>query len=283
MSQQRSILITGCSSGIGYVSARILQARGWRVFATARRHDDVSRLLGEGLESIQLDLDDSGSIRNAVIEIQNRTNGILDGVFHNGGYQQPGAVEDLSRDVLRANFETNLFGAHELTTRVIPLMRKQGHGRIIFNSSILGFIALPYRGAYNATKHAMEGLADTLRLELKKNSNIHVAIIEPGPIGTSFRATSYKMFMQNIDRENSAYRELYKGLESRLTKPGPVAPFTLPPEAVTDKLIHALESKNPKPRYYVTKPTYFFGLMRRILSTRGLDKLLQSVSRGENK
>lgn len=278
----RSVLITGCSSGIGYHCARGLAARGWRVFATCRRPEDVERLAAEGLESLALDLRDTASIRAAVEEVLARTGGRLDALFNNGAYGQPGAVEDLRREVLRAQFETNLFGWLELTNLLIPVMRRQGHGRIVMNSSVLGLVALPFRGAYNATKFALEGITDTLRLELA-GSGIHVALIEPGPITSRFRANAHAALLANIDMERSHFRDKYRGAVARLTKEGPAAPFTLPPEAVLRRLTHALESARPRARYYVTFPTYLFGTLRRLLSTRALDRLLRSVSRSENR
>ncbi len=189
----KSILITGCSTGIGLCVAQGLQDRGYRVFATARKKDDVKKLQSLGLESLQLDLDDSQSIQTAVKEILNRTNGTLDALFNNGAYGQAGAVEDLSRDVLRQQFETNVFGWHELTNLVLPVMLKQGHGRIIQNSSVLGFVALKFRGAYSASKYAIEGLTDTLRQELS-GTNIFISLVEPGPIESQFRKNSFAMY-----------------------------------------------------------------------------------------
>ncbi|MFP4609782.1 MAG: SDR family oxidoreductase [Thiohalophilus sp.] len=272
----KTVLITGCSSGIGLCVARGLRERGYRVFATARRREDVDRLNGEGLESLWLDLDDSASINAAVDEVLARTGGTLYALFNNGAYGQAGAVEDLRRDVLRRQFETNLLGWHELTCRVLPVMRRQGYGRIIQNSSILGLIALPFRGAYNASKYALEGLSDTLRLELR-DTDIHVSLIEPGPIESRFRANSFVAYQKNIERDNSPFRDKYLAMEQRLTKKGPAVPFTLPPEAVLKRVIHALESRRPKPRYYVTFPTYLFGTLKRFLSTRFMDKLLTRV------
>lgn len=274
---QRPILISGCSSGIGLCVAQGLQARGYRVFATARRMDDVARLQDQGLETLQLDLDDSASIRTAVEEVLRRTGGHLYGLFNNGAYGQPGAVEDLRRDVLRAQFETNLFGTLELTNAVLPVMRRQGYGRIIQNSSVLGLIALPYRGAYNATKFALEGLTDTLRLELR-GSGVHVALVEPGPIRSKFRDNALRMFEANIDAAHSVHRDAYRNLEARLRKEGAAAPFTLGPEAVLRKVVHALESPRPKPRYYVTFPTHLFGFLRRVLPYRWLDRALVRTS-----
>ncbi len=278
----KPILITGCSSGIGLCTALGLKQRGYRVFATARKSEDVEKLSNQGLESFQLDLTDSNSINIAVDAVLYETQGELFSLFNNGAYGQPGAVEDLSRDVLREQFETNLFGTHELTNRVIPVMRNQGYGRIIQNSSILGLVALPYRGAYNASKFAMEGLTDTLRLELN-NSGVYVSLIEPGPIESQFRANAFAMFKQNIDREHSAHRDYYAGVEKRLSKKGHAQPFTLPPEAVLKKVIHALESPRPKTRYYVTTPTYIASVLRRSLPTSLLDKILLKASAAENK
>ncbi|PSJ17686.1 SDR family oxidoreductase [Nitrosomonas supralitoralis] len=270
---KKTILITGCSSGIGYCVAKALQQRGYRVFATACRRDSVTALLEQGLESFRLDLNDSNSIHFAFEEVLRRTDGELYALFNNGAYGLPGAVEDLNRDALRAQFETNVFGWQELTNLTIPVMRRQGYGRIIQNSSVLGFVALPFRGAYNASKYAIEGLSDTLRLELK-GSNIYVSLIEPGPIASKFRINAAKALEKYIDIESSFHREKYQGVLGRLNKPGPAVPFTLPPEAVLKRVIHALEATKPQPRYYVTFPTYLFGFLKRVLSTRALDMLL---------
>ena len=279
----RSILITGCSTGIGLCVAKGLQKKNYRVFATARKSEDVEILKQNGFDdALQLDLDDTRSIKNAVEQVLKQTGGELYALFNNGAYGQAGAVEDLTRETLRKNFETNLFGTHELTTLIIPVMRKQGYGRIIQNSSVLGFINLPYRGSYNATKHALEGLTDTLRLELH-DTNIKISLIEPGPITSQFRANAFTSYKQNINKENSFHKETYNAMERRLTKAGPAAPFTLPPEAVLKKVIHALESPRPKIRYYVTFPTYLFGALKRILPGKWLDKVLQKVSAGEQK
>ncbi len=279
---QRTILITGCSSGIGLCVAEGLRAAGWRVFATARKTADVDMLKAKGLEALRLDLADSASIRGAVEEVLLRTGGTLDALFNNGAYGQAGAVEDLRREVLREQFETNLFGTAELTNLVIPVMRRQGHGRIIQNSSLLGYVALPYRGAYNASKYALEGLTDTLRLELQ-GTGIHVVLVEPGPITSRFRANAFASYQRNIDKANSPHRAKYEAMERRLTKPGPAAPFTLPPEAVLKAVWHALESPRPKIRYRVTFPATLFAWCRRLLPDRVLDKLLLSVGKGESK
>lgn len=271
---QKSILITGCSSGIGYDAAKALKARGWRVFATCRRARDVKRLCSEGLESFVLDYDDPASIETALNEALRRTGGTLDALFNNGAFALPGAVEDLPRDGLRAIFETNLFGYHDLTRRVIPVMRAQGYGRIINNSSILGFIPLKWRGAYVATKYAMEGLTDVLRLEMR-DTPIHIVLIEPGPVTSSIRTKAIPHFTRWIDWKASPRRDQYEAqLLKRLYEGGDKDLFELPASAVSKKLVHALESRRPRARYFVTTPTYVFAVLRRLLPGRLLDAII---------
>lgn len=276
MTSGKTIFITGCSSGIGYATAQQAKKRGHRVICSARNNQDVERLRQEGFETLQLDLSDSDSIQQAVNELFTLTDNQLDAVFHNGAYGQPGAVEDLSRQVLQEQFETNFFGTHELTNLLIPLMRKQGYGQIIYNSSVLGFVPMRFRGAYNASKFALEGLAATLRLELH-GTGIHIVLIEPGPIESRFRQNAYVMFKKNIDAEHSVHRETYKAIEQRLQQQGPVVPFTLPATAVATKVIKALESEKPRLHYYVTFPTYLFAFLKRILPAAWLDPILRSV------
>ena len=271
----KSILITGCSSGIGYFCAKGLKEKGYRVFATARKEEDVKALLAEGFEALVLDLDDSKSIQSAVDEILKRCDGKLYALFNNGAFGQPGAVEDLTKDVLKAQFETNLFGTHELTCAVLPSMHANGEGRIIQNSSVLGFISMRYRGAYNASKYALEGLSDTLRLELR-DTNIFISLIEPGPIKSDFRKNALNKFLKNIDRDKSIHKEEYISKLEAL-KSDKEVPFTLGSEAVLKALITALETKKPKARYRVTIPTKFFSFLKRVLSTNALDSFLRKV------
>ena len=273
---KKTILITGCSTGIGLCVAQALHVRGYRVFATARKKEDVEKLNTLGLESFLLDLDSSHSIKTALDLILDKTGGTLDALFNNGAYGQAGAIEDLSRDALRQQFETNVFGWHELTQLVLPIMYKQGYGRIIQNSSVLGFVALKFRGAYTASKYAIEGLTDTLRQELI-GTNIYISLIEPGPIESKFRANSFAAYKKNIDKESSRFKKEYEATEERLSNEVTAVPFTLPAEAVLKRVIHALEAKKPKARYYVTFPTYLFGYLKRILSTKIMDKLLNKV------
>lgn len=275
MADQKTILITGSSSGIGYDAALGLKKRGWRVFATCRKQDDCDRLESGGLESFVLDYDDPESIEAAVAETLKRTGGALNAVFNNGAYGTPGLLEDLPTEALRANFQTNFFGQHDLTRRLIPVFRQQGHGRILMNSSVLGFVALPWRGAYNATKFAMEGWADTLRLELD-GTNIHVVLIEPGPITSEIRKNSIPQFEKWIDYKGSARVADYEGrLIPRLyDDSGKPDKFELPASAVTDVVHASLVAPVPKARYRITTPTKVMAVLKRILPTRMMDKVL---------
>ncbi|MGD8349592.1 MAG: SDR family oxidoreductase [Gammaproteobacteria bacterium] len=271
---KRSVLVTGCSSGIGECVAHGLHARGYRVFASVRKAEDRAAFRRAGIECLLLDYADSASIEAAVAQLLERTGGRLYALFNNGAYGQPGATEDLSREAMREQFETNVFGWMELTNRVIPVMRAQGHGRIIQNSSILGFVALPMRGAYNASKFAIEGFSDTLRLELA-GTNIHLSLIEPGPIASRFRANAYEAFRRHIEPEDSVHRERYRQMIKRFETSGNAQPFTLPPEAVLKRVLHALESPRPRIRYPVTVPTHLFAWLKRVLSARMLDRILR--------
>ena len=274
---QKTILITGCSSGIGYDAAHGLRAIGWRVFAACRTDDDCARLRAQGFDSPRIDYADETTIFQALKDIEQATGSTLDAVFNNGAHATPGAVEDLPTDALRAIFEVNVFGWHTLVRAAIPMMRAQGHGRIIQCSSVLGFVGMPWRGAYNATKHAIEGLTDTLRIEMR-DTPIDVILIEPGPVTSRIRANSIPHFERWIDWKSSARRSQYEAdLINRLYNSAGPDRFELPPSAVTQKLVHALTAKRPKPRYYVTTPTYMMGILRRILSTRALDWV---ISRG---
>jgi len=271
---QKTILITGCSSGIGLDAARGMRDRGWTVFASCRQQRDCDRMRAEGFESPLIDYTKPDTISGGLKQVLDATGGTLDVLFNNGAHGLPGAVEDLPTDALRAIFEANFFGWHELTRQVIPIMRAQGHGRIIQNSSILGFVAFPWRGAYVATKYAIEGLTDTLRVELR-DSGIKVVLIEPGPVTSKLREKSIPHFERFVNWQNSALRELYeKSLLKRLYQSSGPDTFELPASAVTAKLAHAAESRRPHPRYYVTTPTHIGGFLRRILTTRATDRIL---------
>ncbi len=272
--QQKSILITGCSSGIGYDAAHRLHAEGWRVFASCRKADDVARLRAEGLESVRIDYSLECTISAGLHEVLGKTDGRLDALFNNGAFACPGAVEDLPRAALAALFDTNLFGYHDLTRRVIPIMRAQGFGRILNCSSVLGFVALPWRGAYVASKFALEGLTHTLRLEMR-DSPIDVVLIQPGPITSNIRKNSIPHFEKWIDWRGSARATFYeRQLVKRLYEDTEPEKFELPASAVSDTLLRALSVKRPKASYYVTTPTYVASWLRRLLSQRALDYLL---------
>ncbi len=273
MSTSHSILITGCSTGIGLSAAQILHHRGYRVFAAVRKLEDKKRLEDQGISSLLLDVNDSTSIRAAVDYVTAQTNGSLDALINNAGFGVMGAVEDLTRESLKIQFETNVFGLQELTNLVIPIMRRQGHGRIINVSSILGLMTKKYCGAYCASKYAVEALSDALRLELH-GSNIFVSLVEPGPITSHFRDTAKMVHDQHIQPETSAHRETYVNLMAQQAQEKEKSRFTLPPEAVVKKFIHALESPRPKIRYYVTVPSYAGAFLKRLLPGRWFDALV---------
>lgn len=270
----RTILITGCSSGIGYDAAHALAARGWRVFATCRKPADVARLSEEGLESFVLDYEDPETVAAAAARVLDATGGKLGALFNNGAYAIPAPFEDVPRAAMAAIFNANFIGWHDLTARLIPSMRANGAGRIVNCSSVLGLVAAPYRAAYVATKFAVEGWTDTMRLELA-GTGVHASLIEPGPIATDFRDNAVREFERWIDWEASPRADDYRThLLDRLYKGSGASPFRLPASAVTAKLIHAIESPRPRARYYVTTPTYAVAVMRRLLPVGLLDRVV---------
>nr|WP_306268462.1 SDR family oxidoreductase [Pararhizobium sp. IMCC3301] len=270
--RHKSILITGCSSGIGYHCAHAMQQRGWQVFACVRKAADQQRLADEGLQVLYLDYTDHDSITKCVDDVLDSTDGRLEAVFNNGGYGQSGALEDLSVHALRDQFETNVFGWHELTRLLIPSMRHNKSGRIVQCSSVLGLVSMKYRGAYCASKHAVESLSDTMRMELM-GSGVHVSLIEPGPIASRFVEHSLEAFHREIRIDASVHKEVYHKRLARMQRGG-ASRFKLGPEAVQKRLVHALESDRPRPRYYVTAPSYAMGFLKRVLSHRALSALL---------
>ncbi|MFN0217241.1 MAG: SDR family NAD(P)-dependent oxidoreductase [Hyphomicrobium sp.] len=260
----RSILITGCSSGIGLDAAGAMKARGWRVIATARREQDLEILRREvGVDALYLELADPKSIAACAEAALEMTGGKLDALFSNAAFGQPGAVEDIRPELLREQLEVNVVGTHDLTRRFIPSMRRNGAGRIVQCSSILGFVAVAYRGPYCASKHALEALTNAMRLELA-GTGIHVSLIEPGPIRSRFVESAMQRFQANIDIEGSAHRESYLARLEAM-KAGGQSVFKLEPAAVTKRLIHAVESSRPQRRYYVTIPTYLAAGFQRLL------------------
>ncbi|WP_108651201.1 SDR family oxidoreductase [Dongshaea marina] len=270
---ERTVLITGCSSGIGYASAMALREQGYRVIASARKPADIEMLRQQGLTTIELDLTCESSMERAAAQALELGQGRVYGLFNNGAYGQPGALEDLPTSALRRQFETNLFGLHHLTRLLLPSMLEAKEGRIIQNSSVLGLVAMKYRGAYNASKFALEGYTDTLRQELK-GSGVCVSLIEPGPIDTAFRKNARAAFLQEICMDESRHQDAYQLTLQRLDKEGPSGRFTLPADACVKPLLHALNSRSPKARYAVTVPTHLMGFFRRVLPTSLLDRLL---------
>ena len=271
----RTILITGCSTGIGLAAARTLKARGWRVLGTARKPEDLARLEREdGIEAVRCELADPSSVAAAAADTLQRTNGRLDALYNNAAYGLIGAMEDVATDDLRRQFEINVIAAHDLTRRVLPVMRAQGHGRIVMCSSVLGFLAGPYRGPYCATKFALEAMSDALRLELRP-ANIHVSLIEPGPIESQFLATTLSTFQSSIDVERSPHKAYYaRRMADMQSGGGMTSRFKLGPEAVVAKLIHALESPRPRARYRIGLPTHAAALMKRLLPDAILDRIV---------
>jgi NAD(P)-dependent dehydrogenase (short-subunit alcohol dehydrogenase family) len=276
LDHKRTIIVTGCSSGIGAYCARALAADGWRVFATVRKEADLASLEADGIEALLMDYTKPDTIAVLVETVLQRTGGRLDALFNNGAYGQAGAVEDLTTEVLRIQFETNLFGWHELTRRLIPVMRARGHGRIVNCSSILGLLPYRYRGAYTASKYALEGLTITMRMELE-GSGIAVSLIEPGPIASKFTANALIKINENVDLEGSVHAEQYKRQLKRLDGRGPVSRHKLGPEAVYDVLKHALTAPHPEPHYLVTKPAKQGAFLKRILPAALFYKLMRRI------
>ncbi len=271
----RSVLITGCSSGIGLASAKAMQARGWRVFATARKPADLAMLQDLRLEAVPLELRDPASVAACARSVLERTDGKLTALFNNAAHGQPGAVEDLPVEALREQFEVNLFSWHALTRPILAAMRQHGSGRIVNCSSVLGLISPPYRGAYNASKHALEALTEAMRHELYGTA-IHISLVEPGPIDTRFVEHALELFRAKIDIANSAHHEVYQRRLAAMAAGG-TQTFKLQPEAVATKLVHALESPRPKVRYYVTIPTYLAVIGRRVLPRLLSDRMVRGA------
>jgi NAD(P)-dependent dehydrogenase (short-subunit alcohol dehydrogenase family) len=275
-SENRSVLITGCSSGIGMATAQVLKTRGWNVIASARKTEDVQRLKDSGLRAIRLNIADPVSIADALNDTLTLTGGRLDALVNNAGIAIPGAVEDLSSEVLQRQFDTNFFGTLELTNAALPLMRRQGQGRIVMISSILGRVAMPWRGAYNASKFALEGITDTLRLELR-GTGIKIILVCPGPVASRFRDSSLANFDEYLDAASSPHKDSYTRLKAQTGEKKANTPFTVPPETVADKIAYVLENSNPRARYYVTVPAYALAFLRCVLPTRWMDALLARI------
>ena len=271
----RTVLVTGCSSGIGLAAARTLKARGWRVLATARKPADLEKLASEGLEAMALELSDPRSVTACAREVSARTGGRLDALYNNAAYGMVGAVEDTTADALRRHFEVNVVAQIELTRLLLPALRAQGGGRIVMCSSVLGIVSGPYRGAYAASKFALEALTDALRVELAP-SGIHVALLEPGPIETEFLPSTLADFKKSIDIEGSPHRDYYRRRLAQMQAGAP-SRFKLGPEAVVAKLVHALESRRPKIRYRIGFPTHVAALLKRLLPDRLLDRIVARV------
>lgn len=259
----RKALITGCSSGIGLAAAGMLKARGWTVYPTARTDKDLDMLRGLGFDAIQMDVASSASIQAGIAEVQDRTAGVLGALVNNAGFGQAGAVEDLTRDAMRYQFEVNVFGLQELIHHAMPLFRAQGAGRIVNVSSVVGRVALPFLGAYSASKFAVEALSDAMRVELD-GTGVAVSLIEPGPIITAFRTNALDKIESNLDPKKSRFGDMFsREMSRRRDNVKKVGFINKPPEAVGAKIVHALESACPRSRYCVTPPAYLGAALRR--------------------
>lgn len=277
---RKTILITGCSSGIGHDAALAISKRGHFVVASCRKESDCQALEALGVEAVLLDVNHTDSIQAGFLKVLEKTSGRLDVLINNAGYGQMGALEDIPRAVLREQFETNVFGLLEMSQQAIPIMRQQKSGRIINISSVLGIISMPFRGAYNASKYAVEGLTDTMRLELKQ-SGIEVICIEPGPIVSRFRDNSIDHSLQKIDKKESVFEENYQRMLGEFRQNKNKSLFTKSTDAVIAKLIHAIESEHPKVKYPVTFPAHLFTLLKRCLSNKALDWVIGRISKKE--
>ena len=274
----KTVLITGCSSGIGFCLAHGLRAAGYRVFATARKEKDITKLKELGFDAFLLDLASSGSIKAAISKLYQKTDSLY-ALINNGAYGQAGALEDISREALEKQFQVNVFGWHELTNLVLPSMKERNIGRVVYISSVLGFVAMPFRGPYVASKFAIEGLVDTLRLELIQ-TKIKLSLIQPGPIESKFRQNAFLAFKENVDPSNSDYKREYKTMIKRLNSDKNVK-FTLAPESVLRCVLHALKSEVPRNHYRVTFPTKLFGILCRILPSSWMDNILSRADKGD--
>ena len=274
----RTILITGCSSGIGLCLSHGLRSAGYHVFATARKEEDVTKLKKLGFDAFLLDLASSNSIKTAIYEIYQKTDSLY-ALINNGAYGQAGALEDISREALEKQFQANVFGWHELTNLVLPSMKARNMGRVVYISSVLGFVAMPFRGPYVASKFTIGGLVDTLRLELNQ-AKIKLSLIQPGPIESKFRHNALLAFKENVDSSNSDYKREYKTMIERLNSDKNVQ-FTLGPESVLRCVLHALESRARKNHYRVTFPTKLFAFLCRILPSSWMDNILSRADKGD--
>lgn len=273
MFPHKSILITGCSTGIGYEAAKTLKQRGWRVLATARRAEDRERLERDiGVETLPLELADQSSVAHCAEAALRKTDGRLGALYNNAAYGVIGAMEDITGDVLRKHLEINVIGTHELTRLIIPAMRSNGGGRIVNCSSVLGLVSGPFRGPYCASKFALEAMTDAMRLELA-GSGIFVSTLQPGPIRSEFLATTVATFKGNVDAAQSVHRETYHR-RLQAMEGDTQSRFKLGPEAVVKKLVHALESSRPRAHYKISPHTHVISALKRILPRSAVDALM---------
>ncbi len=271
----KAVLITGCSTGIGRATAELLAGDGWKVYATARNVDSIADLTNAGCELLALDVTDEASMRAAVDQIES-TEGSVGVLINNAGYSQSGAVEDVPIDVVRRQFETNVFGLVRLTQLVLPGMRKHGWGKVVNISSMGGKLTFPGGGYYHGTKHALEAISDALRFEVK-GFGIDVIVIEPGLITTEFGRRAVSSIDDEV-RDDGPYAEFNAAVaemtgsayDSALAKLGG------PPEVVAKKIKKAITARRPKTRYKVTASAKLAMAQRRLLTDKMWDRAMKT-------
>jgi NAD(P)-dependent dehydrogenase (short-subunit alcohol dehydrogenase family) len=274
MPQKQVILVTGCSTGIGRATAIEAAERGHRVFASARRREDIAELTAKGIETLALDVTDRASIREAV-KTTLAMAGRIDALVNNAGYGQYGAIEDVSPEEWRAQFEVNVFGTVEVLREVLPGMRAARRGTIVNVSSLAGKVTVPFAGPYCASKHAIEAISDALRVELAP-WRIRVVVVEPGPIGTRFGDRSreaaarilatpgpYSRFYENAER--ASQKDFQRGRRK--------------PETVARVIVRAIESRRPKTRYRVAPLARILVPLKGITTDRFLDRRMKRILR----
>ena len=273
----RSVLITGCSSGIGKATASFLAQRGYKVWATARKRESLAELEAVGCKTLSLDVLSDKSMEAAVrtVEAEDGAVGVL---VNNAGYSQSGAIEAVPMERVRAQFETNVFGLVRLTQLALPKMRAQRWGRIVNLSSMGGKLVFPGGGYYHATKYAVEAISDALRFEVR-GFGIGVVLIEPGLIKSGFSEAALSQ-MEPSSAAADPYAAFHEAV-ARATKEsyekGPLARFTGVPEDVAKVIQKAIEADRPKARYTVSGSAKILLTQRKLLSDKTWDRFLRTT------
>jgi NAD(P)-dependent dehydrogenase (short-subunit alcohol dehydrogenase family) len=274
MNVSKAVLITGCSSGIGWATAKRLSEVGWRVYATARNVEKVAPLQESGCRLLPLDVTDEDSMASAVEEVE-REEGVVGALVNNAGYSQSGAVEAVPMEKVRAQFETNVFGLVRMCQLVLPRMRKQGYGRIVNVSSMGGKLTFPGAGYYHASKHAVEAISDALRFEVE-GFGVKVSVIEPGLIRTGFANAAVGSMDGQEEGPYAGFDEAVARATTENYEQGPISRLAGEPEAVAEAIEHALSARSPRSRYAVTPSAHLFLGLRRLLPDGVWDATLRT-------